>query len=272
MEIDGIIVAASPATGNIYMLDITLGFSRIQERCIPHERCELCLIVRCHERCFGLVKNSESGLTAIYHFDPLKCQWTHVTQLPQHHQLQAVSVTSWTTEIIVSGGFSVSEDGWTPSTLVDKYNIMTGEWSRLPSMSEGRWAFTSVVVKNQLIIGGGMTCRHQRSNTIEALSLDNPEKWKSLPSTACYGSTLVALFDNVLATGGWASPDERCNTVLNTVEALDENSAKWSPISSMVHSRGSHGACATKDGSVVVVGGTNDESFLGSVEALCALK
>ena len=273
VEIDEKIFIASCCTGNIYVLDtrnIGRGVPEIKKRCTSYENSEICCICVCEERFFGLVKNTVSGLTALYLIDPLKDLWTHVTQLPRHHQLQAVSVTSWETKIIVSGG--VSAEGWTPSTLVDVYDILTGEWSRLPDMLAGRWAFTSVVVKSQLIVGGGMTSNHLRSNTVEVLSLDNPEEFKSLPSTSCYGCTLVAPCDNILATGGWASPDKGCKTVCNTVERLDENAVKWSRTSSMEHSRGSHGACATKDGSVVVVGGANGESFLGSLEVLSVLK
>jgi len=121
------------------------------------------------------------------------------------------SVTLSNTEIILAGGVN----GFVLS-MVEKYNIQTGEVVSLPDLASPRYNHACTLQEDSLIVSGG----YSTFNRVERLSL-NTLTWSSLPplNMVRYYHTM-GLINGALVVFGGGYPTSSTNTleILNGTE------------------------------------------------------
>ena len=133
-------------------------------------------------------------------------------------------------------------------------DLHSGHWYKMDDMQTKRYACSSVIINNTVFVGGGVTDGHYFSNIVECADVRD-RKWRTIPSTTTYDSTMTSVSNKLVGTGGMTQ--QTFYSPSNIVELYDERSTKWLPLPRMTHQRWAHAAFSTQNGELITAGGTN---------------
>ena len=167
---------------------------------------------------------------------------------------------------MVAGGYV------TPTVSVEKYFPQpepepTGEgsWSAMESMNTPRYGHTATALQNgNTLVAGG----NDGGKALDSAELfDFPTEWSFTSNMAAarfYHSASRLSDGRVLVAGG--SKDSEGYTVIASAEVYDPAEDAWSATGSMATARKDYTATLLSDGRVLVAGGHDGESSIGSAE------
>ena len=221
--------------------------------------------VVCHQGvCLVCVKDGDKDQFVIEQFYLNEDKkWRFLTVLPNELQLYGVSVALHDNSLYVVGGETKSREIVNTARVCD---LHSGHWYKMDDMQIKRRYCSSVIINNTVFVGGGLTDEYHYSNIVECADVRD-RKWRTIPSTTTYDSTLTSVSNRLVGTGGWTQQGIISPT--NIVEVYDERSTKWLPLPRMTHKRWAHSAFSTQNGELITAGGL-DERFeiIMSIESL----
>ena len=159
-----------------------------------------------------------------------------LTKIPDEYQLIHRSAIGHNGIIYLVGG-----QIW-GSGRVDCFDINKGEWETIKKMKKQRRSCSLAVIDDKMFVGGGRGAE----NSVECFSMEKQDRIHIKPTTK-KECQLSSWNGKLVATGGLGKS--------NCVEMYDELSRDWLPLPVMNQGRCDHGACATKDNQLIVVGG-----------------
>ena len=216
--------------------------------------------VVCHQGvCLVCVKDEDKDQLVIEQFYLNEDKkWRFVTVLPNELQLYDVSVALHDNSLYVVGGVTKSDEIVNTASVCD---LHSGHWYKMDDMQTKRCFCSSVIINNTVFVGGGRSDGLYCSNIVECADVRD-RKWRTIPSTTTYRSTLTSVSNRLVATGGRT---RQIYPPSNIVELYDERSTKWLPLPLMTRKRWGHAAFSTQNGELITAGG-----FLGdySIESL----
>ena len=146
-------------------------------------------------------------------------------------------------------------------------DLHSGHWSKMDDMQTKRDYCSSVIINNTVFVGGGMTDGSCFSNIVECADVRD-RKWRTVPSTTTYISTLTSVSNRLVGTGGMTQ-QRIYSPPSNIVELYDERSTKWLPLPHMTHKRWAHAAFSTQNGELITAGGWAEGlKIIMSIESL----
>jgi hypothetical protein len=157
-------------------------------------------------------------------------------------------------QVLIAGGFAGSGGESNPYTTAELFDVSSGTFQSVGSMSIGRSGHTATLLKNgRVLIVGGWTGRYGRLGSAE---IYDPAAGAFTPAADMVieraGNTATLLPDGrVLVAGGV----DRQENAIACAEIYDPATGKFVQTGSMAEPRGAHTATVLKDGRVLIVGG-----------------
>lgn len=160
---------------------------------------------------------------------------SHIEALPNGQSLQSNPLETWNGRVIVTGGMVAHNTRGEDQVLeslrtVRAFDPLTGSWSDLPDLPEGRSSHDTAVVGSTLYVIGGWSIDRESGDrvwpeAVLALDLATPDEGWSTVATASQRRALatVAVGDQIVAIGGITSDRK----LTKRVEVLDTNSGNW---------------------------------------------
>jgi hypothetical protein len=157
-------------------------------------------------------------------------------------------------KVLISGGFAGSGGESNPYATAELFDVSSGTFQSVGSMSIGRSGHTATLLKNgKVLIVGGWTGHYDRLGSAE---IYDPASGAFTPTGSMVieraGNTATLLPDGrVLVAGGV----DRQENAMASAEIYDPATGKFVQTGSMAEPRQAHTATALKDGRVLIVGG-----------------
>src|ERR1700722_5223265 len=157
-------------------------------------------------------------------------------------------------KVLIAGGFAGSGGESNPYTTAELFDVRSGTFQSVGSMSIGRSGHTATLLKNgKVLIVGGWTGHYDRVGSAE---IYDPASGAFTPTASMLieraGNTATLLPDGrVLVAGGV----DRQENAMASAEIYDPATGKFVQTGSMAEPRQAHTATALKDGRVLIVGG-----------------
>jgi len=159
-------------------------------------------------------------------------------------------------KVLIAGGFAGSGGESNPYTTAELFDVSSGTFQSVGSMSIGRSGHTATLLKNgRVLMAGGWTGHYGRLGSAE---IYDPATRAFTPTGSMVieraGNTATLLPDGrVLMAGGV----DREENAMASAEIYDPATGKFVETGSMAEPRGAHTATALKDGRVLIVGGSS---------------
>ena len=170
-----------------------------------------------------------------------------LTKIPPEYQLRHRSAVGQNGKIYFVGGFDGKK-----TNQVDCFDIHTKTWSEAKRTKQTRWASSLAAIDDKLFVGGGW------GHSDAECFLIKEDRWVDIKPNTKEDCEWSSWNGKLVATGGHGSS--------NVVEMYDDSAGDWLPLPPMNKGRWEHGACATKENKLFVVGGDGADN---SVEYLC---
>jgi non-specific serine/threonine protein kinase len=205
---------------------------------------------------------TESGATTkVEAFDPFISAWRDAPALPValHHAM----AVSYRGELVVIGGWTPEGADLTAVTSADVYALRDNEWVELEPLPEPRAAGAATVVGDEIVVVGGQDATGE---LVQSTEVFDGESWRSGAPIPTQREHLAAASDGsyAYAVGGRQLSSEANSDAL---ERYDPQSDSWEQLPPMPTARGSLGGAAViKDDGLIVVGGEEPTTVLGTVE------
>jgi hypothetical protein len=157
-------------------------------------------------------------------------------------------------KVLIAGGFAGSGGEANPYTTAELFDVRSGTFQSVGSMTIGRSGHTATLLKNgRVLIVGGWTGHYGRLGSAE---IYDPASGAFTPTGNMVieraGNTATLLPDGrVLVAGGV----DRQENAIASAEIYNPATGKFDQTGSMAEPRGAHTATALKDGRVLIVGG-----------------
>jgi len=191
------------------------------------------------------------------------------------HRLQGLAMVAHDDRLILVGGFFAQNEEGEPHQLFSQDQVMafdtvSGQWSSLPRLPQGRSSHDAIVWDDHLYVVGGWllngSSETQWHETALVMDLRDPEAgWSELPAPGFQRRALaVAAFDNkIFVVGGM----DRSGGPTLATSVYDPHAQRWSSGPPLVGAQGMVGFGAAAwplDGRLIVT------AYDGSVQALSA--
>jgi N-acetylneuraminic acid mutarotase len=203
---------------------------------------------------------NEVPLDYIPVYDPASDVWSRGPSLPTDRRRGGAGAVVLNGQLYVVGGITNGHQSGNVAWL-DRLDIASGQWSRLPDAPRARDHFQAAIVGQKLYAAGGrqtMGAQGMVFNRVLA-PVDVYDiavgAWATLPSpegdlpAPRAGSMSLALNDRYVVVGGGESLAQ--NTAHAEVHALDTTTGRWTAWSSFVQGR--HGSGIERLGDVLYV-------------------
>jgi hypothetical protein len=157
-------------------------------------------------------------------------------------------------KVLIAGGFAGSGGESNPYLTAELFDVSSGTFEPVGSMSVGRSGHTATLLHNgRVLIVGGWTGHYGRLGSAE---IYDPAAGAFAPTGNMAieraGNTATLLPDGrVLVAGGV----DRQENAISSAEIYDPATGRFVQTGSMAEPRGAHTATALKDGRVLIVGG-----------------
>ena len=171
-----------------------------------------------------LGKQVSTGLVEVY--DPLTERWEPRADMPTKRGWINVAVVDG--KIYVIGGYILLEQGLGLdvdrfSRRIEEYNPKTNSWRRLPDMPTFKYAFSSVVVDNEIYTIGGYDLDN-RDAYLDLVEVYNPifNRWRpSVPMLTPKMTVAAVANGTIYLLGGSGDGPKGRNEFSPVVEAFD---------------------------------------------------
>ena len=216
--------------------------------------------------------NNETGiqmLPAVELFDPTANTWSYAASMANERANHTATLLN-NGKVLVTGGSG-------PSTILSSaeiYDPVANTWSPAASMSTPRADHTATLLADgTVLVAGGFNSTV--TTALASAEVYDPvaDSWTTVGSLATARSlhTATLLPDGtVLVTGGGNGvvPASLASGVgaLSSAELYDPTTQTWSPAASMSTPRAQQTATLLPNGAVLITGGVNNNTYLGSAE------
>ncbi len=207
-------------------------------------------------------------------FDPATATWSATANMTARFsatatQLNTSSNSTTSGMVLVAGGINNSAS----VTTAQFYSATTGLWTTAASLSPARHLHTATLMPNgRVLVAGGMT----NTSVLGSAAIYNPTTgtgtWTAVSTnmsslrrshTATLLSSSNSNFNNkVLIVGG----NSGGTTSLTTVQLFDTTALTWSTTTALSPAREGHTATKLANGNVLITGGKNVSTFLGTAQ------
>lgn len=167
---------------------------------------------------------------------------------------KAVSVDG---QLVVLGGLGAYNE---TLSSVEIFDLRTGQWLFLASMSEARFDFVVAVVKRKILVFGGRRPGDDGLAGNEVLDLDRLDLgWQRVRDgpTGRYGATAVVYGTKIALLGGTDS----IGNVLRRVDVYDPETGQLTTLPDMPSERHAHAAELVGDSKIIVTAGFTGQGF-----------
>ena len=210
--------------------------------------------------------NGTSNWAAVgngYEYDPRNNTWTHLPFMPNRTARGASAVGVHGSTIYIAGGLldlDLITYAQPSCATVSSYDTKTQEWTKLPSLPEGRDHVGGAIIGDVFyVVGGRFNGVQNVRDTVFAMDVTSPQKrWieKATMPTARGGLSTAAVGSRIYTFGGEGLRNVTENGVYSNVEVYDTITDKWEILSPMPFPR--HGTnAATMGCSIYIPGGGN---------------
>ena len=197
-------------------------------------------------------------------YDPSADAWSPAGNMVKARQEHSLTLLEDGTVLVAGGtrGFGVSY-----ILESEVYDPSDGTWTLTGSLQDGRRYHTMTLLEDgTVLIAGGLT---KESTPLGSAEIYNPSNGTWSPtgdlSSPRSEHTATRLLDGKVMVAGGREMGEGISP-LSSVEMYDPASGTWTPIESMSEKRRGHQAELLQDGSVLVIGGFDENWVLGSTE------
>ena len=195
-------------------------------------------------------------------YDPKRNSWKRVASMPINQARGSAAMGVVGSKIYLAGGVRslalTGERFQDTVAVVTSFDTVTGKWSVLESLPEGRDHAGAVIFNNCFyVVGGRFQGQRNVRGTVFVLDLSNPKRgWKSLATmpTPRGGIAAALVAGKIYTFGGEGNPAEGSNGVFNETEVYDIKRNFWQKLEPMRLPR--HGTSAfTVNRKIYIPGG-----------------
>ena len=190
-----------------------------------------------HDKRFG--KQVSTGLVEVY--DPLTSRWEKRADMPTKRGRINVDVVD--DKIYVIGGHILLEQGLGLlvdrfSKRIEEYNPKTNSWRRLPDLPMFKYAFSTVVVDDEIYTMGGYDMENH-FKYLDLVEVYNPivNRWRPSPPMPTASMTVAAVANGTIYLLGSTDKNyrfspavEAFDTGFRAVDAKGKHSTRWGEI------------------------------------------
>jgi serine/threonine protein kinase len=189
--------------------------------------------------------------------------WSPVADMPEEIEVSNSSIVASGEKLFLLGGCTRNNEA---IDNVWMYDIGTSQWEVIPCMPIRRSCCSSVIVDDQLCVGGGVLPDGTGCNEFCMMSIER-HQWLKLTSTSNYACGLGQVQGLPLAVGGRTDKRKK-KTASAHVEVFDYNLEVWLPLPPVPTPRYQPSLLTTQIDLLIVAGGANKQGDQSTIEVL----
>jgi N-acetylneuraminic acid mutarotase len=223
--------------------------------------------------------STQNPVTTAQIYNPANNSWSTVAPMLTARWMHTAVVLQDGTVLVAGGSDGQCCD--TPDAILasaEVYSPSANTWTAVGSMSTTRAGQTAVLLGNgSVLVAGGETATQinpyePASSSLASAELYNPasQTWTpagSMQAARWFHTMTVLTGGKVLVAGGYDIDIDGTSSTLADAEIYDPTANTWTAAAPMNEARRSHTATLLGGGTVVVTGGLDNNSLLGSVES-----
>jgi hypothetical protein len=162
--------------------------------------------------------------------------------------------------VLVCGGFFSGGGCLRTPGSVERFDVATGAWSRLPAVPGLIAPSTTLLASGEVLLAGGLGTERLSASALTWEPVD--AAWRAradLPGPRYLHAAELLGDGRVLVAGGLGETADRALFALSSAALYDSRTDTWTDAAPLHHARAEHTLTRLGDGSVLAVGGYGDE-------------